>query len=182
MAYARRSREHAAQIRSRFDPWWALRDAFFLASHWWHVHTESLLLDVLAAGGAGGSLEFDELLLAHRGGRLSWTPDFPPFTPRYWWADRSVEVDVARATEEFGRWAATTKRRGCMHLHTDILLAEGDFLRVARGDEAGARRVYEQAHRTASDPKHGYRLFVRAARARLDGALPFPGLTPETRH
>ncbi len=175
-SHAKQARDHANRIGLPFDRWWALRDGFFLASHWWHVLTESLLLDVLAANGEGGSAQFDQLLLAHRGGKPFWMLDLPPFTPRYGWLDRSVEIDLERMAGTFERWATETARRQCMHLRTDILLAYGDLLKVAIHDDGGAQAIYEEAHRIASDPKHGYRLLAQAARERLGGSLPFPGL------
>ena len=173
------ARAAAERIPPRFGLWWGLRDGFFLGSHWWRPITESVQLDVQACRGLGNTGDedrFDVLLLTHRGARHWWTPDFPPFVPRYWWLGNPTMESLNAAEAELVHWVEETKRGGCLHLHTDLLLCRGDFLRTARRDHSGAQRVYREALAIAREPRHGYGLLALAAERRLAGDVVFPGL------
>jgi transcriptional regulator with XRE-family HTH domain len=170
------AKQQAQSVGAKFDAWWALRDGFFLGNPWWRAITSSLLLDVRACLGQGETLEFDRELFRHRRLHHRFMPDFPPFVPRYLWLTDPTTEGVDRFGTDLGQWVQETKRRGCFHLHTDLLLSYGDFLRVARGDRAAADRTYEDALAVARDPGRGYDLLATAAARRLAGEQVFPGL------
>ncbi len=175
LAEAIDARATAERIQIKVGPFWAIRDGFNLQSHWWHVHTQSLLLDILACRGEWTTDTYGELAGNHRAGHalLSWTRDFPPFTPRYRWLGEPGPTPQPQYETRFRRWDEEVKRLGCQHLHVDILLSHGDYLYWGCGEEEKARRVYLQAAREA---KGRYALFAEAAHARLAHAVPFPGL------
>jgi transcriptional regulator with XRE-family HTH domain len=180
---AREAMGWAAAIRFQPDLWWAWRDGFFLASHWWRVHTEALVLDVLSCAGRPTTPAFSELRATHRRdhGLLPWTRDFPPFSPRYAWLLRSgaATETASPASEEdrrYRNWIQETRTLGLWHLHTDLLIAQGDFLRFGAKEEVRARAAYRAAAKLATE--RGYGLFARLAQERLAGRVAgFPGLT-----
>lgn len=161
----------AEHIPLRPDLWWAWRDGFFLGTHWWRVHTEALFLDVLACSGRAHTSEFGQTLLTHRRGHgfLPWTRDFPPFSPRYAWLagnqDIAKKERLAAEDRRFRKWVQETRKLGLQHLHTDILISHGDFLRFGASEEVRARAAYQTALKQAS--VHGYGLFERLAQERL---------------
>lgn len=153
------------------------RDLFFLGKHWWVLTTESMLVDIYACRGESGTDEFDTLWRAYqetRGG-LALLRDFPPFTPRYAWLDKERPVALDAVQSEYRTWVATTKKLSCMHIHTDLLISYGDFLRYGLQAETRARVKYREALATAE--QHGYKLFQQVAQERLaSSGSSFPGL------
>jgi transcriptional regulator with XRE-family HTH domain len=164
--------------QQRPDFWWLVRDGtYYLGSHWWDIITSSQLLDVLLCSGQSGEENFDIEFLRHQQahGVASWTRDFPPFSPRYLWLDAVGTRDLTPFDQRFKRWLAQTKALGCKHLHTDLLISYGDFLRWGNRDPKAASEHYQEAKRLAET--YGYWLFAQAAERRLRSQIaPFPAL------
>jgi hypothetical protein len=174
--YARRMRDYADRIMVRPDFWWAIRDGFFLGTHWWRVHAYSMLLDTLACKGSVESDEYDRLFFDYQRmhGLLPWTRDFPPFSPRYTWLDTNNPVAVERRDKDFRQWILHMRTLQCMHIQTDLLISYGDFLQFKRKEMSLAGQLYLEAKTTAE--QNGYWLLAQVARERLAGEIRFPGL------
>ncbi len=177
---AREARIRAKQIQPKWEFWWGLRDGLFIGAPWWRVITRAHLLDVLACSGAGDSREFSELLLAHQRQPRPFTRDLPPFMPRYLWIAELEAKGHAYFERRLKQWVTQSATLGCKHLHIDMLLSYGDFLRWAKRDEEGALAIYHDAYVkgcAAKSPSNHYLLLVTAAEQRLNStAPPFPGL------
>ncbi|SRR5712692_910523 len=181
--YAQQGLEHANYECSSWwktNPMWKVRDGVFLNTHWWRLSMTTLLLDILASGNQLHAQEFAECFMSYRQqlNTAFWTNDLPPFRSRYLWLDweRRPEL-LSDYADLFEDWLVKSNHLGCEHLHTEILVSYGDFLRWGEKKADSARRIYQEVARRSKERK--YNFLEQVATQRLeDESLPFPWLTP----
>lgn len=175
--YMEQSYDHARSIKLDHDPWWSIRDGLYLGSHWWHLVAMASRLDIIACKGESASNRFAPLFIKqhHQHAFLSWTRDFPPFSPRYAWIYEQSIMDLKKIDRRFRRWEKELRELNCRNLHADVLLSYGDFLRWSANEPQLARNKYQEARDIAK--RNGYELFVRASEARMLANIPpFSGI------